>query len=492
MGAKRDKIETLFWGKPPADPKERKLLVKLDLVILSYVCLSYWINYVDRANLNNAYVTGMKEAVGFKGNDLSLAGSCFTAGYVVGQIPSSIILASGRITPRFWFPFCVFCWGFCTLGLAFVTNVKQVFAIRFVQALFEASTFSGTHYILGSWYKDSELGKRTAVFTSSAQFGSFFSGIMQGAIRQTLHGHHNKAGWQWMFIINFAMTIPIAFYGWAMFPDTPHNTKAFWLTEDERALCLRRLPYVEHQKITWASFRSSVRKAITNWRWYLFSALFMVSATSFEKTGIYAEFLLWLKSVKNADGTQFYSDVQVNYYSSLQTVVAIIGTYAMTVYCDATGHRFIANVIMYVSVLISSIMLLVWNIGTAGHFFAYSISGIGYSGQASNFAWANSMTRDDELLRSMTLFSMNLFSNLWNLWYQITVWPVSQAPKFRNGQIATIVTGAASVGIAAAIVYCSRAYPPNLPQDNEAAEVAEKGFDVAEEPVAEEKGHYVK
>lgn len=42
MGATRDKIETLFWGKPPADPKERKLLIKLDAIILSYVCLSYF------------------------------------------------------------------------------------------------------------------------------------------------------------------------------------------------------------------------------------------------------------------------------------------------------------------------------------------------------------------------------------------------------------------------------------------------------------------
>lgn len=36
-------------------------------------------------------------------------------------------------------------------------------AIRFVMAIFEASTFSGTHFILGSWYKDKELGKRSAV-----------------------------------------------------------------------------------------------------------------------------------------------------------------------------------------------------------------------------------------------------------------------------------------------------------------------------------------
>lgn len=66
----------------------------------------------------------------------------------------------------------------------------------------------------------------------------------------------------------------------------------------------------------------------------------------------------------------------------------------------------------------------------------------------------------------MTLFSMNLFSNLWALWYGIALWPVSEAPRFRNGQIATIATGGASVLIAAAIVYCSRRWRPELPQDH--------------------------
>jgi ACS family pantothenate transporter-like MFS transporter len=34
------KIESVCWGTPPSDPKERKLVRKLDSVILSYVCLS--------------------------------------------------------------------------------------------------------------------------------------------------------------------------------------------------------------------------------------------------------------------------------------------------------------------------------------------------------------------------------------------------------------------------------------------------------------------
>jgi ACS family pantothenate transporter-like MFS transporter len=39
---------------------------------------------------------------------------------------------------------------------------------------------------------------------------------------------------------------------------------------------------------------------------------------------------------------------------------------------------------MYLAVFISSVMLLVWNIPTGAHWFAYIIGGLGYAGQASN------------------------------------------------------------------------------------------------------------
>jgi ACS family pantothenate transporter-like MFS transporter len=47
MGALGDKITTIFWGTPPESKQERRLLLKLDTVILSYICLNYWINYIE-------------------------------------------------------------------------------------------------------------------------------------------------------------------------------------------------------------------------------------------------------------------------------------------------------------------------------------------------------------------------------------------------------------------------------------------------------------
>jgi ACS family pantothenate transporter-like MFS transporter len=80
-------------------PGERKLVRKIDFFILTFCCLSYFVNYVsprrpdqtasrhvadtpqlDRSNLANAYVSGMKTDLGFVGNQLNEINTCFTVG----------------------------------------------------------------------------------------------------------------------------------------------------------------------------------------------------------------------------------------------------------------------------------------------------------------------------------------------------------------------------------------------------------------------------
>lgn len=88
-----------------------------------------------------------------------------------------------------------------------------------------------------------------------------------------------------------------------------------WLTEEERELAFTRLPQAEHVKMTFATLGASIRRAVSTWRWYLFTLLFTVSATAFEKVGVYTEFNLWLKS------TGTYTTTQINYYPSIFTAV---------------------------------------------------------------------------------------------------------------------------------------------------------------------------
>lgn len=165
-----------------------------------YCCAAYFFNYLDRSAFANAYVSGLKESLGLEGDQYSILLSMFTAGSCVGQIPHALIIQ--KLAPRFWLPFTLLVWSGLTMSSAACKTYAQLCVVRFFQGFFESSLYSGTIYILGSWYKPLELAKRTAIFTAIGQIGSMFAGVMMTTMNQSLQGQNSLQGWQWVFIIS--------------------------------------------------------------------------------------------------------------------------------------------------------------------------------------------------------------------------------------------------------------------------------------------------
>lgn len=49
--------------------------------------LGYFIKNLDQINISSAFVSGMKEDLGLHGNELNYMVTCWTVGYVIGEIP---------------------------------------------------------------------------------------------------------------------------------------------------------------------------------------------------------------------------------------------------------------------------------------------------------------------------------------------------------------------------------------------------------------------
>lgn len=297
---------------------------------MSFTCLVYWSNYLNRTNFSNAYVSGMKDGVGFEGNQYSVVNTIFTVGYIVGQVPNNLML---QVCPAYiWLPLMSLVWAALSMVTAAATKPGHVMAIRFFQAIAESSTFSGTHYLLGSWYKDEELGKRSGIFASSAQLGSLFSGVLQGAIFKNLQGYRGLASWQWLFLLDGFIAVPIAVYGFLCFPGTPTRGRrngAWFLTEAERKLAVARLPPRPHTQLGW----DLVRRVLGRWHWYAFSALFAISSM-LESVGSNGLMQLWLAA-------ENYPPQDRNYYPLGATAVAIVATILAANASDMTGKRWL-------------------------------------------------------------------------------------------------------------------------------------------------------
>lgn len=129
-------------------------------------------------------------------------------------------------------------------------------------------------YVLGSWYKRTELGKRTAIFACAAYVGTMISGYLQSAVLAGLNGTGGLAAWRWVFIIDGLITIVVALLGLLVFPDTPEQTTAFYLSADERARCVERMledGRCERSEFTW----DLVGRAARSWQLYVLTVLWM-------------------------------------------------------------------------------------------------------------------------------------------------------------------------------------------------------------------------
>ena len=83
----------------------------------------------------------MEEDLGLEGTDYNAAITILTAGYMIGQIPSNMLLT--RIRPGIYLSCCALLWSVLSACTAAVKNRDQLLAVRFLLGLAESPFFPG-------------------------------------------------------------------------------------------------------------------------------------------------------------------------------------------------------------------------------------------------------------------------------------------------------------------------------------------------------------
>ena len=89
------------------DPAEIALVKKLDYRIMPTLWAMYFLNYLDRSAIASARLNDLEEDLGLVGSQYNTCISVLFVGYLLMQVPSNMIMNSGKIRPSIYMGLCM-------------------------------------------------------------------------------------------------------------------------------------------------------------------------------------------------------------------------------------------------------------------------------------------------------------------------------------------------------------------------------------------------
>ncbi|KAJ3459493.1 hypothetical protein MRS44_015566 [Fusarium solani] len=219
-----------FWSKE----EEAALLRKVDWLILPILVFGFSTLTLNRSNIAFSLNNGFLQDVGITQNDFNVGQQLLSAGIVIFEIPSNMILY--RVGPATWIGFQIIAWSLVGTFQALQTGLGAFIATRLLLGICESGFIPAGLYLMTNWYKTFETGKR---------FSIYFAGSMAAA---ALGG---------LIAFGVSPTDPVSIFGWRYFDERESQILRQRIILDDPTKGVR-----VGSNVTWGE----LRRVLTNWR----------------------------------------------------------------------------------------------------------------------------------------------------------------------------------------------------------------------------------
>lgn len=125
-----DRLDPSIKEAPISMQEARRVLRKVDLVVLPIMCATTILGAVDKNAIGNTAIMGIMEDANLRGREFSLLGSLFFIGYLVLEWPMSYLIQ--RLPVAKLLAVTVFFWGVLAMSLAAAHNFAGLAVVRFL------------------------------------------------------------------------------------------------------------------------------------------------------------------------------------------------------------------------------------------------------------------------------------------------------------------------------------------------------------------------
>ncbi|KIY00304.1 uncharacterized protein Z520_03989 [Fonsecaea multimorphosa CBS 102226] len=224
-------------------PEEKRLVLKLDLILMPLCCLIYFVAYLDRNCIGNARLMGLEEDLSLTPNQFYNCLTMFFVGYIICMFPGNVGLRLPWMTAPALIGGGVLTFGAFCAGIGGAQNYATVLVLRVLIGCAQAF-IQGLGLYLSFWYKRNELASRSAVFYSAATIAGAFSGLISYGISKHLTLERTGLSpWRWLFIVEGVLAVAVGITVILVIPnfaDRMKKLKTWLLSEAELKLAIER------------------------------------------------------------------------------------------------------------------------------------------------------------------------------------------------------------------------------------------------------------
>ncbi|CAG9989301.1 unnamed protein product [Clonostachys byssicola] len=394
----------------PLTPAEQlvanKLRRKIDIRILPVVFVVYIMNFVDRTNYASARLQGLEEDLSLTETEYQAGLSAFYVGYMIGQVPSNMTLAwFGRPSMHMAIVTCA--WGTVSALTALVRGFSGLLACRLVLGFVEAPFFPGVMFALSKWYTRDELAFRMAIFFSGNLFAGAFGHLLAAGILGGIGHALGLTPWQWLYIIEGAITVTLGLALYFVLPDFPETWKS--LSQEEYEVATRRLAAeateADVDKAGFGAQIKGLKLALTDVKTYLFAVAQMLVLAC-------GGLLNYFPSITATLG---YSHFTTLLLCAPPHIFAIVWILIHAWLSDKLKTRFWFFIYPAPLIIVSFVLLLTTNSVGPRYFSLFLVQGQNLMG-STTFAWISSSIPRPPAKRAAAIAIVNSCASLASVW----------------------------------------------------------------------------
>ncbi|MFL5258071.1 MAG: MFS transporter [Rhodopila sp.] len=304
------------------DMLEKRTLAKVSWRLVPFLMICYFVAYLDRVNVGFAALT-MNKDLGISATAYGFGAGIFFFSYFIFEVPSNLALE--RFGARKWIARIMLSWGLLSGAMALVQGEYSFYLVRVLLGIAEAGFFPGIIFYLTLWFPGAYRARIVGWFMAAIPLSSVLGFPVSGLILN-MHGLGGLAGWQWLFIIEAAPAVILAFVVWFYLTDRPED--AHWLDPEERAWLSRRLAQEAQQKEDVHGI--SVVQALFNPKVLALSLVYFGAVATNYGTAF------WLPQIVKGFGL---SNVATGFVSAIPYIVGTIGMVVWSRRSDAKMER---------------------------------------------------------------------------------------------------------------------------------------------------------